>query len=560
MVPRIETAPDGADKAAQTWAVQLGGRMTALQGLDRQRLPALGLVGILVLSACSVGGGGGDGGSSGPVEQELTVAADEDTYVTQGAEAAVGQYPLNANIFESLVRMNENYEIEPALATSWEFKAPNTWRFELRKGVTFHDGTPFNAEAVKYTFDRVAKTGGGTPGFAKDGTKVIDDYTVEVTPQFENRRLLEQLVHPSYSIIGPGSNPGKEPIGTGPFELVEYKRRQQIVVKRYDDYWDGAAKLDEITFRFIPDPNTRRLALEAEEVDLVLDVAREAIPDLESKGFVIAESQPGAYSAMYLNISGQKGYTILQDSDVRHAIGYAIDRETLISGILEGLATNDQTMVPARLLEEANATKVDGFSYDPARAQRLLEDAGWKKGPDGMRARNGEPLQLQLINGFPSASDHGAVPEYIQSQLADVGIDVEIVKTPDTPSYEERLAAGEGDIWMEQGSQNDANPLFLPALLFWSVGLFGDIGYQQLFAPGDEFDALIEEALASPDPAEVKEIVGNAMHVLIDQEAVVIPLAGLYRINVLTEEVQDFQTQPSQLQIRFDTVSMGGAG
>lgn len=529
--------------------------MTAFIKTAGARFLNLGLVGALFLGACAVGGD--DDESQKSVKQELVVGADEDGYTTEGAEADVGQYPLNVNIFEGLVRMNEDYEVEGALATSWEFEAPNTWRFELREGVTFHDGTEFTADAVKYTFDRIAKTGGGTPGLAKGGTKVVDDYTVEITPQFENRRLVEQLVHPSYSIIAPGSNPGREPIGTGPFQFVEYKRQQQIVVERYDDYWDEPAKLDKITFRFLPDPNARRLALEAGEVDLVLDVAREAIADLESKGFVIAESAPGAYSAMYLNISGKKGYTILQDSDVRHAIGYAIDRETMIEGLFEGLATDDQTMVPARLLGESNASKVEGFTYDPARAEQLLDDAGWTMGPDGVREKDGQPLRLQLINGYPSASDHGAVPEYIQGQLADIGIEVEIVKTPDTASYEERLAAGEGDIWMEQGSQNDANPLFLPALLFWSVGLFGDIGYQPLFAPGAEFDALIEEALASPDPEEVKELVGEAMHVLIDQEAVVIPLAGLYRINVLSDEVKGFQTQPSGLQIRYDTVTMG---
>ncbi|MGI8707196.1 MAG: ABC transporter substrate-binding protein [Actinomycetota bacterium] len=530
--------------------------MTAFKRTWPQRLAALGLLGALLLSACSVGEGSDDE-SSESVEQKLVVGADEDGYTTEGAEADVGQYPLNVNIFESLVRMDENYEIEPSLATKWEFVAPNTWRFELREGVEFHDGTPFDAEAVKYSFDRVAKTGGGTPGFEKGGTKVVDDYTVEITPQFDNRRLLEQLVHPSYSIIAPDSNPGEEPIGTGPFSLVEYKRQQRIVVERYDGYWGEPAQLEEITFSFLPDPNARRLALEAGEVDLVLDVAREAIPDLESKGFLIAESQPGAYSAMYLNISGQKGYTILQDSNVRHAIGYAIDRETLIGGIFEGLATDEQTMVPSRLLGESGASEVEGFTYDQAEAERLLDESGWTMGSGGVREKDGEPLRLELINGFPSASDHGAVPEYIQGQLGDVGIEVEIVKTPDTASYEERLATGEGDIWMEQGSQNDANPLFLPALLFWSVGLFGDIGYQQLFAPGAEFDALIEDALASPDPEEVKQIVGDAMHVLIDQEAVVIPLAGLYRLNVLSDQVQGFQTHPSALQIQYNSVSMG---
>jgi peptide/nickel transport system substrate-binding protein len=522
-------------------------------GLSRRVLAAL-LTALMIAAAC----GGDEESPARDVPQELVVGEVDDAYTIEGDEADVGQYPTNANIFEGLVRMDENYVVEPALATEWEFKAPNTWRFTLREGVEFHDGAPFTAEAVKYTFDRIARTGGGTPGFEKGGTKVIDDYTVEVTPQFENRRLVEQLVHPSYSIIAPGSSPEKKPIGTGPFRFVSYTRKEEIVVEANESYWDGAPKLDKITFRFLPEPNARRLALEAGEVDLILDVPREAVADLEAKGFVIETSGVGAYSALYLNISGDKGYTILQDPAVRHAIGYAIDRQTLVEGLFEGLAAPEQTMIPTRLLGEDNAAAVEGFDYDPDQAAKLLDDAGWTMGPDGIREKDGEQLRLEFINGFPSASDHGAVPEFLQEQLRDVGIEIDIVKMPDTATYEDRLVSKEGDIWIEQGAQNDANPVFLPALLFWSVGLFGDIGYQPLFAPGGEFDALIEKALASPDSEEVKSVVGEAMHVLIDEEAVVIPLAGIYRINVVSDTVEGFQTQPSRLQIRFDDVSMTG--
>jgi peptide/nickel transport system substrate-binding protein len=522
---------------------------------DLARWLAFLLAVLLVMGACASSDDDG-GGEGAEAPQRLIVGAADDAYTTQGNEADVGQYPLNANIFESLVRMDADYQIQPGLATEWEFESPNTWRFTLRKGVTFHDGTEFTAEAVKYTFDRIAKTGGGTPGFGKKSTEIIDDYTVEVTPVFENRRLVEQLVHPTYSIIAPGSSPADEPIGTGPFKFVRYDRQEQIVVERNDEYWGEPPTLEQITFRFLPEPNARRLALEAGEVDMILDVPREAVADLEAKGYVISRSEVGAYSALYLNISGQKGYTILQDPAVRHAIGYAIDRDALVEGVLEGLAAPEQTMIPSRLLGEENAALVDGYSFDPAQAEQLLDDAGWTMGPDGIREKDGQPLSLEMINGFPSAQAHGAVPEFIQDQLAELGMDVQIVKTPDTPAYEERLNSGEGDIWVEQGSQNDANPAFLPALLFWSVGLFGDIGYQPLFAPGGEFDNLIEDALASPDSDEVKNLVAQAMGILIDEEAVVIPLNGIYRINVLAETVQGFTPQPSGLQVRYDEVSI----
>ena len=530
--------------------------MSARRGTPRVILTVLLVLGLLAV-ACDGDGGGDSAGSEQRAEaQDLVVGWVGDEYTTEGDEADVGQYPLNANIFDGLVRMDANYQLVPVLATEWEFVPPNTWRFTLRRGVEFHDGQPFTAEAVKYTFDRIARTGGGTPGFSKRGTVVIDDYTIEVTPQFDNRRLVDQLVHPTNYIIAPGSSPAEEPIGTGPFRFVSYSRDEEFVVERNPDYWGTPPELDTITFRFLPEPNTRRLALEASEVDMIVDVAREAVADLEAKGFEISTSEVGAYAALYLNISGEKGYTILQDANVRQAIGYAIDRNALVDAVLEGFAAKEQTMVPTRLLGEANASKVTGFTYDPARAEQLLEEAGWTEGPDGIRQKDGQPLRLEFINGFPSAEQQGAMPEFIQDQLGEVGIGVDIVRTPDTASYEERLVSGEGDIWIEQGSQNDANPLFLPALLFWSVGLFGDIGYQPLFAPGAEFDAIIEEALATPDPEEVKSLVGDAMQVLIDQEAVVIPLAGLFGITALSDAVQSFEPQPSRLQVRYDSVYM----
>ncbi|MGI9099801.1 MAG: ABC transporter substrate-binding protein [Solirubrobacteraceae bacterium] len=135
-----------------------------------------------------------------------------------GDGANVGQYTLNANIFEGLVRMDPSYGIVPVLATSWNLRGENTWRFVLRRGVKMHDGQPFSAKSVKYSFDRIADQGGGTPGFAKDGTKIVDEYTVDVTPSFPNTRLVEQIVHPQNYIIAAESDPVKKPTGTGGFE------------------------------------------------------------------------------------------------------------------------------------------------------------------------------------------------------------------------------------------------------------------------------------------------------------------------------------------------------
>jgi peptide/nickel transport system substrate-binding protein len=310
-------------------------------------------------------------------------------------------------------------------------------------------------------------------------------------------------------------------------------------------------------FRFIPEPNSRRLALEAGEVDLILDAPREAVEDLEAKGFVVARAPVGAYEALFANKSGLKGYTILQERAVRQAIALAVDRDSLVEGVFEGHAEPTQSFIPDRLLDEANAAKIEGFAYDPDEANRLLDEAGWTRSGEGIRAKEGKRLRLQLVNGFPSAERHGAAAEFIQDQLRRVGIAIDIVKAPDPGTYEERLVAREGDLWLEQGAQNDANPTFLGAVLFWSrSGQFGDPGYRALFAPGRSFDRPLERAIGTPDSDAAKALTADALRVLIDEEAIVIPLAGIFNIAAMKEKVQGFQPQPSGLQMRYESVSL----
>jgi peptide/nickel transport system substrate-binding protein len=514
---------------------------------------------VLLAAGCGSGGGAGSGTPAGP--QKLVVGTGEDTYTLEEPEADVGFEPRA--IFEGLVQMSPDYQVEPLLATSWEFVEPDTWRFHLREGVTFHDGTPFTAEAVKYTFDRIAEAGGGPLRLGPESTKIVDKYAVDVTPTVQNRRLVEQLVHPSNSIIAPGSKPGEKPVGTGPFQFMDYVQDQRLVVERNDDYWGDPAKLEKVTFRFIPEANARRLALQAGDIDVMLDVPLDAVSSLESSGFVVDKPAPGVHEVMYANISGEAGYTTLQDENVRKAVAYAVDRNALVEGVFDGLAVDEQTQVPARLLGDA-ADRIQGYSYDPERAARLLEQSGWRLGPDGIRTKGDERLTLELVNGFPSSQEHGAVAEFLQAQLRNVGIEVKVITTPDAASYEERLNSFAGDLWLERGNQNDANPAFLPALLFWQEGLFGNIGYQPVFAPGwppdvaeprmgdGSFDRAIVAALASPDPEEVKQLTAEAMHLLIDEHAIVIPLAGLIRPLAARPEVKGLSAHPSSIQTRYD--------
>jgi peptide/nickel transport system substrate-binding protein len=526
-----------------------------------QRLGRGALLGVLlIVVAWVVAACGGAPAPASTVPQELVVGAPSDSYRTDAKRANVGMFPINAGIYETLVRMTADYQVEPLLATSWEFVAPNTWRFKLRQGIKFHDGQPFNAEAVKVTLNRIAEAGGGTVGVGPDSVKVVDDSTVEITPARPNMRLLQQIVHPTYSVIAPGSDPAAKPVGTGPFKFIEYVKGDHITVEGNPDYWGEKAKLSKITFRFIPDDNSRVLALKAGEVQLITNAPRELTDELRgTQGLKVVTSKVGAYEALYVNIHGQEPYDLGADPAVREAIALAIDKNTIVKDVWRGNAEVNSTMIPVQILG-SQASVVKGSAYNAEQAKQVLEQAGWRDTDgDGIREKVGRKLSLIMVVGFPTPEIHRPMPEIVQAQLKQVGVEVTLEITPDTASYEDRLKTGNGDLWAEIGNQNDANSCFLPDLLFYSkVPPEDEEGamYARAFAPGAAFDTAIEACRSAVTTDDVAKSAAEAMRIIIDQERVVIPIAGIFRILAMQNTVEGFDAHPSGANQRWDALSI----
>ncbi len=487
----------------------------------------------------------------------LRVGVSEDGYRTD-ERANIGFFPLNTNIFESLVYLTPDYQIEPRLAESWEFVEPGTWRIVLRQGITFHGGTPFNAEAVKYTMDRIASNGGGVMGIGPDSCVIVDDSTVEITPTYVNMRMMEQIGHPNNSILPPGLNPADTRNGTGPFTEVEYVPGDHYTVAANPSYWgDDKPQVGEITFQFYADPTARLLALEAGDVDLIVDVPRETASTVEAAGNTLIKGPVGAYEAMYVNIHGAEPYDLGSELAVREAIAIAIDRQQVIDGAWQGNAEPGTTMIPPAILGDS-ASDVAAPEYEPEQAKTILDEAGWVADGDGTRQRNGRALKLTLINGYGTAADHGSVPELIQAQLGAIGIEVEIVQTPDTATYEQLLSLGEGDLWLEAGSQNDGNPAFLPELLFRSPEEGADpeaTMYGRAFSTGAAFDDAITRSREALDIADVQSAAAEAMNIVINDEMVVIPLCGFYRIIGHRDTVSGFDLHASGVNQRWTSLA-----
>ena len=499
---------------------------------------------LLLCAAC----GGGTPASDAGARRELVVAAAADGYGL-GGDAAFALYPLNTTIYEPLVRLSGDYRPEPLLATRWEFMPPNSWRFHLRRGVRFHDGAPFGAEAVRQTMERVARRGSGSTGIAPGSTRVVDDSTVDITPAFSNRRLPEQLVHPVYSIIAPQGDPASRPVGTGPFRFVEYRPSHHITVARFDGYWGARALLSGITFRFIPDPATRVLSLRAGESDVVEEFPRE-VRDPQ-----VVRSPISGYEALYVTAHGRPPFDLGGERAVRRAIAAAVDRGRIARDVWSGAADPIPTVIPAGALG-VYASRIQGATYDPAAARAILDAAGWRATVDGIRERGGRRLELVLVVGFPNPAIHRPMPELVQSALRAIGIDVHIVQVPDDAAWQARIRSGEGDLWAEAGGQNDANPCFLPQLLFYSGPRLRPSGYARLFAPGAALDRFVDACREAGTREEVERNAAEAERVLVDEEFIVIPLAATRRVWAASARVRGFVPHLSVLSQRWDLVTI----
>lgn len=485
----------------------------------------------------------------------LTVGVPNDQYVLEGDEPNFGMTRLNPDIFETLTYMDEDYQVQPMLATDWQFNPPNSWTFDLREGVQFHNGEPMTAQTVKEgLFDRWADRGGGRINAGEDSVRVIDDHTLEFTPTETNRRVPEQLAHPSMSVVAPDSNLSEpNPIGTGPFQFVEYEPEERVVVERFGDYWGESAELGRIEFRFFPESATRRLALEGGEIDVMFHVPR-AHAERLSEDFTLAESPVGTYRALTANAADEGP---LQDERLRKAVAYAIDREALIDDVLEGRATDSQTLIPESLLGQY-AENVEGFQYDPERARSLIEEAGWTQNDNSVYQQNGRPLSLTIVSGFPSAEDLRPVPEYLQAQLSELGIEVEVVETPDSATFYERMAQGEGDLWLEEGNQNDADVGFNLRLYNTREECAGGGSLSRIAGPGSTYNDLACSTRTVEEPEEARRITADALSILIDDRTNVIPLVGIYRIYALDPSVNGFTPHPAFVHVRWGDVSFGG--
>lgn len=470
----------------------------------RSALLAATLLATCALAACSTGEGvdiEGEGGSGGSSNAEGIAAAigGEPDQLDPHQTTSYFSFQVLENVFDTLVEPDENLEMQPALAESWELSEDQlTWTFTLQEGVTFHDGSEMTSEDVVYSFNRIIDEELATAYRFSSVEKVSapDPQTVEIQVSTPTPNLLSSIGGFKGVAIVEKQNVESgdittAPVGTGPYELTDFTSGDHIDLEAYPDYWGGAAQIPSIRYRFISEGSTAVAALKAGEIAWTDSIPPQQVEALSGDDAVSVDVVP---SNDYWYLALNQAREPFDDVRVRQAIAYAIDREAIAQVTSYGTAEVNQLAIP-----EASSwyTGYDTYSLDQQKAEDLLAEAGV------------EDLEMELMvsSDYPETVDAAQV---IADSLAEVGIDLKI----------RSLDFG---TWLDEQNQGNFDMLYMG----WLGNIDpNDFYYSQHHSDGSsnaqgysnpDVDRLLDEGRTETDDDRRQAIYDEAATIIADE-------------------------------------------
>jgi ABC-type transport system substrate-binding protein len=517
-------------------------------------------------------------------EQVMVFASSGDVSRLDPADVTDGESIQRMdNIFEGLVEYKtDTTEIQPCLATSWEVSPDGkVITFDLRKGVKFHDGTDFNADAVVFSFARQYDTSHPYHQYGEwaywgymfsdvDRMEKIDDYKVKLVLKAPNASIMTSLAMFTVAIVSPanakkwGEDAFRHPVGTGPFKFVEWVKDDHITLEAFDGYWKGRAALDKLIFRVIPDPSARLLAMETGEVYGMEYPNPADFERIRGNPELNLMSEPGmniGYMAMNAgygyndaNENGMKDpdepwvktpgyYEPLTKQKVRQAINMAIDKKSIVDNIYRGTASVAKNGMPPFMLGYNDDVK--DYPYDPVRAKKLLAEAGY---PNGFEVT----LYVMPVSR-PYMFDPPKIGEAIQSYLAAIGIKVSFYQI-DWATYLQETEAGKHQMCLLGWTGDNGDPDNFMNVLYGanatSIGTAGNYGFYNNM----ECQDLLTKALRTYDVQKRAELYKKAQ-VMIHDSANWVYIAHANQSLVFQKNVKGFVMHPTSRYF-FYPVSM----
>jgi len=467
---------------------------------------------------------------------------------------AVNDFRIVMNIYDGLVRYTDGkLEVEPALAKSWDISSDGTvYTFNLRSGIKFHDGSDFNADAVKFNFDRMLNkdhpyhnTGPFPLSFFFSAIKsvdVVNANTVKFTLNEPYAPFLSNLAYPTGLIVSPagvkkhGKDFGRNPSGTGPFKFNEWKSNERVVVDKNSGYWDGKAGTDAVVFRPITDANTRVAEMLSGGIDMMVEVPPASLSKFGGSKFSVVE-QAGPH-VWFLILNAKEGP--FANKKVRQAANYAINKQAIVNDVLEGTAAIAAGPTPPAFAWAYN-NSLQPYPYDPAKAKALIKEAGVE----------GAKLTFYVTEGGSGMLDPVAMGTAIQADLKAVGFDVEI-KTFEWNSFLGEVNPGlEGKADMAEMAWMTNDPDTLPFLALRTESWPDKGGFNSGYYSNPKVDDLLNKARSSTDQAERAKLY-QEMQEIVQEDAPWVFVANWKQNAVTSNKVSNFSLQPSFLLLLKD--------
>lgn len=488
--------------------------------IDRRPTPLTGtLAGLLALLYCGWCTGCALSFEPHWPEQDLLVLAQTNAPTNLdprvGTDAASGK--IAQLVFNGLVTKDPRGNLVPDLAESWEvLDDGRRWRFHLRHGVRFHDGSPFGADDVAWTFGSITD---GTVATAKAGAfrrvqaiQTVDDHTVDFLLDEPFGSFLVDLT-PAQGIVPAGAPPeamSDHPVGTGPFRFV-VRTPETVTLARFEDHWAGAPHLERVVVREIPDSTVRALELMKGTVQLVInDLPPDLIPLFrDHPGYRVAQDPSAVYAYLGLNLRDP----VLSDVRVRRALAHGIDRQRLVDTLWRGLGIVTETVLPPGLW--ARHEELEPWVHNPERAKELLDAAGHPD-PDG----DGPKVRFHLTYKTSTTEEFVLQAQIIQRMLAEIGVGVEI-RSMEFGTFYSDVQQGNFQIFsLNRFGAIDPN---IYALILHSDNV-PPRGQNRGYYRNPEFDRLIDAAARLTDPEARRPLYLRAQEIFRDD----LPYISLY--------------------------------
>lgn len=469
-----------------------------------------------------------------------------DPHVDASSELGI---PLTS-VYDTLVYQALDGSFAPGLAKEWEVSEDGlVYTFYLREDVTFHDGTPFNAQAVQFNLERIAdpetqsRKAKGMLG-PYDHTEIVDNYTVKVHLTAPYAPFLDSASQVYLGMASPaavkkwGVEYQTHQVGTGPFVFEEYIPNDHLTLVRNPDYaWapevyshSGPAYLDEIEFRFYVDPAIRALALESGEADVMGEIPPKDAVRLEGNADFSLYRVPVAGEPLQFFLNTEKPPT--DDVRLRKALLYATDRQAIVDTVFQSLSPVAYGPLNAETMGYDPAV-TDRYPYDAAQASELLEEAGWSDSDgDGIRDKDGQPLSLQAyLMGWGYLPEVG---QMLKAQFQAIGVDLQ-TQTVAFPAALEAASRGEHHLAPMTFSSSDPSVLDLTYLSSNADG-----GFNWSKVRDADLDRLLGDGVRTLDPAQRDSIYSEVQARIMDL-AVVLPIRDYVNFNAAKSTVQGLQ-------------------